>query len=132
MAAARLGWKPWDQLLTREIARFAHCDQSEVKQPEKSAGTRVKIQKNIRIVIPAKQKGVLTVAQQECRNRSSRRLADRIGHKYQHEMRGFSAAACLKIVASETQRNPDAFRNVGKCRIRRGRTLAFVHERLRP
>jgi cytidylate kinase len=32
--AARLGWKLWDQLLTREIARFAHCDQSEVKRRE--------------------------------------------------------------------------------------------------
>jgi cytidylate kinase len=32
--AARLGWKLWDQLLTQEIARFAHCDQSEVKRRE--------------------------------------------------------------------------------------------------
>ncbi len=32
--AARLGWKLWDQLLTQEIARCAHCDQSEVKRRE--------------------------------------------------------------------------------------------------
>jgi cytidylate kinase len=32
--AARLGWKLWDQLLTEEIARFAHCDQSEIKRRE--------------------------------------------------------------------------------------------------
>ena len=32
--AARLCWKLWDQLLTQEIARFAHCDQSEVKRRE--------------------------------------------------------------------------------------------------
>lgn len=32
--AARLGWKLWDQLLTQEIARFVHCDQSEVKRRE--------------------------------------------------------------------------------------------------
>ena len=32
--AARLGWRLWDQLLTEEIARFAHCNQSEVKQRE--------------------------------------------------------------------------------------------------
>jgi hypothetical protein len=32
--AARLGWKLWDQLLTEEIARLAHCDQSEVKRRE--------------------------------------------------------------------------------------------------
>jgi hypothetical protein len=32
--AARLGWKLWEQLLTEEIARFAHCKQSEVKQRE--------------------------------------------------------------------------------------------------
>ena len=32
--AARLGWKLWDQLLTQEIARFAHCEQSEVKRRE--------------------------------------------------------------------------------------------------
>jgi cytidylate kinase len=32
--AARLGWKLWDQLLTQEIARFAHCEQSEVKKRE--------------------------------------------------------------------------------------------------
>lgn len=32
--AARLDWKLWDQLLTQEIARFAHCDQSEVKRRE--------------------------------------------------------------------------------------------------
>jgi Cytidylate kinase-like family len=30
----QLGWKLWDQLLTQEIARFAHCDQSEVKRRE--------------------------------------------------------------------------------------------------
>jgi cytidylate kinase len=32
--AVRLGWKLWDQLLTEEIARFAHCQQSEVRQRE--------------------------------------------------------------------------------------------------
>lgn len=32
--AARLGWKLWDQLLTQEISRFMHCDQSEVKRHE--------------------------------------------------------------------------------------------------
>lgn len=32
--ATHLGWKLWDQLLTQEIARVAHCDQSEVKQRE--------------------------------------------------------------------------------------------------
>ncbi len=32
--AARLGWKLWDQLLTQEIAWFAHCEQSEVKHRE--------------------------------------------------------------------------------------------------
>ena len=30
--AARLGWKLWDQLLTQEIARFAHCEQSEIRR----------------------------------------------------------------------------------------------------
>jgi Cytidylate kinase-like family len=28
----RQGWKLWDQLLTQEIARLAHCQQSEVRQ----------------------------------------------------------------------------------------------------
>jgi cytidylate kinase len=32
--ADRLGWKLWDQLLTQEIARLAHCQQSEVRQRE--------------------------------------------------------------------------------------------------
>lgn len=32
--ASRLGWKLWDQLLTQEIARFARCNQFEVKQRE--------------------------------------------------------------------------------------------------
>jgi cytidylate kinase len=32
--AARLSWKLWDQLLTEEIARFAHCKQSDVRQRE--------------------------------------------------------------------------------------------------
>jgi cytidylate kinase len=32
--AARLGWKLWDQELTREIARLAHCHQSAVEQKE--------------------------------------------------------------------------------------------------
>jgi cytidylate kinase len=32
--AERLGWKLWDQLLTQEIARLAHCEQLEVKQRE--------------------------------------------------------------------------------------------------
>jgi cytidylate kinase len=30
----RLGWKLWDQLLTQEIARLAHCQQAEVHQRE--------------------------------------------------------------------------------------------------
>jgi cytidylate kinase len=30
----RLDWKLWDQLLTSEIARHAHCDQSEVESRE--------------------------------------------------------------------------------------------------
>jgi Cytidylate kinase-like family len=30
----RLGWKLWDQSLTQEIARLAHCRQSEVRQRE--------------------------------------------------------------------------------------------------
>jgi cytidylate kinase len=30
----RLGWKLWDQLLTQEIARLAHCQQSEIRQRE--------------------------------------------------------------------------------------------------
>lgn len=32
--AARLGWKLWDQELTQEIARHAHCEQSAVAQRE--------------------------------------------------------------------------------------------------
>jgi len=32
--AARLGWKLWDQQLTQEIARLAHCAQSAVEQRE--------------------------------------------------------------------------------------------------
>lgn len=32
--AARLGWTLWDQLLTQEIARLSHCEQSEVKRRE--------------------------------------------------------------------------------------------------
>lgn len=32
--AARLGWKLWDQQLTQEIARHAHCAQSAVAQRE--------------------------------------------------------------------------------------------------
>lgn len=32
--ASRLGWKLWDQQLTQEIARLAHCRQSEVAQRE--------------------------------------------------------------------------------------------------
>ncbi len=32
--AVRLNWKLWDQLLTEEIARLAHCHQSEVEQRE--------------------------------------------------------------------------------------------------
>ena len=32
--AARLGWKLWDRLLTKVVARFAHCEQSEVKRRE--------------------------------------------------------------------------------------------------
>ena len=32
--AAQLGWKLWDQLLTQEIARLAHCEQSVVEKHE--------------------------------------------------------------------------------------------------
>ena len=32
--AERLGWKLWDELLTREIAHLAHCSQSVVEQHE--------------------------------------------------------------------------------------------------
>jgi cytidylate kinase len=32
--AERLGWKLWDQQLTNEIARLAHCHQSDVEQRE--------------------------------------------------------------------------------------------------
>ncbi len=32
--AARLGWKLWDQELTREVARLAHCHHSAVEQRE--------------------------------------------------------------------------------------------------
>ena len=32
--ADRLGWKLWDQLLTKEIAALAHCSQSVVEQRE--------------------------------------------------------------------------------------------------
>jgi cytidylate kinase len=32
--AMRLGWKLWDQQLTQEIARHAHCEQSAVAQRE--------------------------------------------------------------------------------------------------
>ncbi|MGA8438506.1 MAG: cytidylate kinase-like family protein [Candidatus Sulfotelmatobacter sp.] len=32
--AARLGWKLWDQLLTEEIARLAHCESSVVQKRE--------------------------------------------------------------------------------------------------
>ena len=32
--AACLGWKLWDQLLTEEIARSAHCEQRDVQQHE--------------------------------------------------------------------------------------------------
>jgi cytidylate kinase len=32
--ADRLGWKLWDQMLTREIAHLAHCSQDEVEQHE--------------------------------------------------------------------------------------------------
>lgn len=32
--AARLGWKLWDQELTQEIARHAHCEQAAVAQRE--------------------------------------------------------------------------------------------------
>lgn len=34
LLAARLGWKLWDQLLTEEIARLAHCSQAVVQQRE--------------------------------------------------------------------------------------------------
>jgi cytidylate kinase len=32
--AAQLGWKLWDQLLTHEIARLAHCERSAVEERE--------------------------------------------------------------------------------------------------
>ena len=32
--AGRLGWTLWDQLLTSEIARLSHCEQSEVEARE--------------------------------------------------------------------------------------------------
>jgi cytidylate kinase len=32
--AERMGWKLWDQLLTEEIARLAHCSQSVIEQRE--------------------------------------------------------------------------------------------------
>ncbi len=32
--AERLGWKLWDQLLTQEIARLAHCRQSDISKRE--------------------------------------------------------------------------------------------------
>jgi cytidylate kinase len=32
--ATRLGWKLWDQQLTQEIARHAHCEQSAIAQRE--------------------------------------------------------------------------------------------------
>jgi cytidylate kinase len=32
--AERLGWKLWDELLTREIAQLAHCSQAVVEQRE--------------------------------------------------------------------------------------------------
>jgi hypothetical protein len=34
LLATRLGWKLWDQLLTEEIARLAHCSQAVVQQRE--------------------------------------------------------------------------------------------------
>lgn len=34
LLAQRLGWKLWDQLLTEEIARLAHCSQAVVEQRE--------------------------------------------------------------------------------------------------
>jgi len=34
LLAGRLGWKLWDQLLTEEIARLAHCSQAVVEQRE--------------------------------------------------------------------------------------------------
>jgi hypothetical protein len=32
--AGRLGWKLWDQLLTEEIPRLAHCESSVVQNRE--------------------------------------------------------------------------------------------------
>ena len=32
--AIRLGWKLWDQLLTQEIARLAHCNQADLQERE--------------------------------------------------------------------------------------------------
>jgi cytidylate kinase len=34
LLASRLGWKLWDQLLTEEIARLAHCSKAIVEQRE--------------------------------------------------------------------------------------------------
>jgi cytidylate kinase len=34
LLAGRLGWKLWDQLLTEEIARLAHCSKAVVEQRE--------------------------------------------------------------------------------------------------
>ena len=34
LLAGRLGWKLWDQLLTEEIARLAHCSQAVVEERE--------------------------------------------------------------------------------------------------
>ena len=34
LLAERLGWKLWDELLTREIAHLAHCSQAVVQQRE--------------------------------------------------------------------------------------------------
>jgi hypothetical protein len=32
--AVRLRWKLWDQLLTQEIARLAHCERSAIEKRE--------------------------------------------------------------------------------------------------
>jgi hypothetical protein len=90
MAATRPSWKPWDQLLTREIAQFAHCDQSEVKQREDPRNPSQDSEKHPDCYSRQTVKAFSRSHKQDCWNRSSRWLAGRIAHKYPHEMRGFS------------------------------------------
>ena len=39
--SGRLGWKLWDQLLTEEIARLAHVDQSAVRRCDERMDSRL-------------------------------------------------------------------------------------------